>query len=110
MNNIREITISRFTASKIIKQYLEEYYSNMVNIKVKTKIENNDLTMIIKKQSKLNGKTILLTEKINQAEITNMIKNYYDNVVDTIFEPYFHNLIIRYYGRISINKKLIKSA
>ena len=109
MNTIQEKTISRFTAAKIVKKCLTEYYSDMVNIKVKSKLENNDLTMIIKKQSNLNGKVISTTEVINQGEITQIIKNYYDNVVDTMFEPYFHNLIIRYYGRINLNKKLIKA-
>ena len=109
MNTINEMTISKHTAAKIVKKCLTEYYNDMVSIKVKPKLENNDLTMIVKKQSNLNGKSISTTETINQGEITNIIKNYYDNVVDTIFEPYFHNLTIRYYGRISLNKKLIKA-
>lgn len=106
MNTIKETTISRFTASKIVKKYLEDYYNNMVNIKVKSKLENNDLTMIIKKQSKLNGKNISLTETINQGEIEKIIKNYYNNVIDIIFEPYFHNLVVRSYEKINLNDKI----
>lgn len=99
---MNEINISRFTASNIVKEYYEDYYSDMVNIKVKTKLENNDLLMIVKKQTKLNGKNISLTDTINEGQISNIIKKYMEQqgcyVDDIIFEPYFHNLNIRYHG------------
>lgn len=108
---MNEINISRFTASKIVKKYYEEYYSNMVHIEVKTKLENNDLLMIIKKKSKLNKKIISLTETINEGKISTIIKEYMENknchIENIMYEPYFHNLNIRYNGEFNLleNKK-----
>jgi Glu-tRNA(Gln) amidotransferase subunit E-like FAD-binding protein len=101
-DNMNEINISRFTASRIVKEYYEEYYFNMVNIKVKPKLENNDLIMIVKKQTKLKGKNISLTETITEGKISNIIKEHMEKkecyINNIIFEPYFHNLNIRYNG------------
>lgn len=99
---MNEINISRFTASNIVKKYYQEYYSNMVNIEVKTKLENNDLLMMIKKKSRLNKKIITLTETINEGKISSIIKEYMKKrecyIENIMFEPYFHNLNIRYHG------------
>ena len=106
---MNEINISRFTASNIVKKYYEEYYSNMVNIEVKTKLENNDLLMVIKKKSKLNNKTITLTETINEGKISSIIKEYMKkrncNIENILYEPYFHNLNIRYTGEFNLVEK-----
>lgn len=106
---MNEINISRFTASNIVKKYYEEYYSNMVNIEVKTKLENNDLLMVIKKKSKLNNKTITLTETINEGKISSIIKEYMEkrncNIENILYEPYFHNLNIRYTGEFNLVEK-----
>ena len=47
---MKEVHISRYSAAKIVKKYYEEYYDNIVNIRVKQKLENNDLIMIVRKQ------------------------------------------------------------
>lgn len=105
---MNEINISRFTASKIVKKYYEEYYSNMVNIEVKTKLENNDLLMIIKKKSKLNKKLITITDTINEGKISSIIKEYMKKrecyIENIMIEPYFHNLNIRYNGEFSLEE------
>lgn len=99
---MKEINISRYRALNIVKKYYEEYYDNMVNIKVKQKLRNNDLTMIVKKQTRLNGKSITTIEIINEGQISNVIRKYMEKnmcyVDNIIFEPYFHNLNIRYHG------------
>jgi C-terminal processing protease CtpA/Prc len=68
--------------------------------------------MIIRKQTKLNGINISLTETINEEKISSIIKKYmdkYECYVDNItFEEYFHNLNVRYHGmefKIRENKK-----
>lgn len=109
---MNEINISRYTASNIVKEYLKNYYSNIVTIKVKSKLENNDLIMVVKKQSKLRGRNITITENLNEGKISDIIKKYMEMnncFIDNImFEPYFHNLNIRYHGNkfeIFNNKK-----
>ncbi|MBP3461410.1 MAG: hypothetical protein J6K21_03265 [Bacilli bacterium] len=109
---MKEVNISRYSAAKIVKKYYEEYYDNIVNIRVKQKLENNDLIMIVRKQTKLNGKNISLIETINEGEVSNIIKKYMEKnmcyIDNIIFEPYFHNLNIRYHGeefKIYENKK-----
>ena len=106
---MNEINISRFTASKIVKEYYEEYYSNMVNIEVKTKLENNDLLMTVNKKSKLNKKIINITETNNEGKITTIIKEYMKKrecyIENIIIEPYFHNLNIRYNGEFNLEEK-----
>ena len=106
---MNEINISRFTASNIVKKYYEEYYSNMVNIEVKTKLENNDLLMVIKKKSRLNKKMITLTETINEGKISSIIKEYMKKrnckIESILYEPYFHNLNIRYTGEFNLVEK-----
>lgn len=106
---MNRINISRFTAGKIVKKYYEQYYSNMVNIKVKTKLENNDLLMIIKKESKLNGRIMTSTEIINEGKVSSIIKEYMEKrecyIENISFEPYFHNLDITYNGKFNLVEK-----
>lgn len=105
----RELNISKNTASKIVKEYYTNYYDGMVNIKTKAKIENNDLYITLKKQTSLNGKNISLTETLTEGQISNVIKEYMEEqecYVDNImFEPYFHNLNIRYHGNEFMMKR-----
>lgn len=114
---MKEINFSRYIASKIVKQYLEDYYGNMVKIKVKTKLENNDLSMIVKESSKLNGHKIRKTRILNQAEISLIIDKYLSsdnrNIYTVSTMPYFHKLNIMYTGKdIKIKRKgfIIKEA
>lgn len=98
----KEVNISRYTANKIVKDYYNDYYDNIVNIKTKIKLNNDGLSIIVKKYTKLNKKAIYLTETINEEKISFIIKEYmkkYDCYIDNIiFEPYFYNLNIRYHG------------
>ncbi len=106
---MNEINISRFKAAQIVKKYYEEYYSNMVNIDVKPKLENNDLVILVKKKSRLNKKIISLTEKINEGKIIEIIKKYMQKrdcyIENIMIEPYFHNLNIRYNGEFNLEEK-----
>lgn len=98
----KEKNISKHTANKIVKEYFNEYYNEMVNIKTKVKMEGNDLLIIVKKITKINNKNVVKTEILNEGKISNIIREYMakeDCIVDNIiFEPYFHNLNIRYHG------------
>ena len=109
---MNEISISKFTAANIVKDYYEDYYSNIVNIKVIPKLVNNDLLMVVKKNSKLNGTTISLTDIINEGQISSIIKEHMKKnnceIESIMYEPYFHNLNIRYSGEFKLkeNKKV----
>ena len=112
MNEKREISISKFTASRLVKQYYENYYNDMVSIKTKAKIENGKLVITVKKQTNLNRRNILLIEKLGQKEISTIIHDYMlekSCLIRSIsFEPHFHNLHIKYYGNdfdLANNKK-----
>lgn len=87
-------------ASKIIKKYYEDYYDNLVSIKVKPKTEFNDLYMIVKKQSNINGKKITENMVIHEWQIFAIIKQYYEKrnyeVYNINYEYYFHNIHITY--------------
>lgn len=115
---MKEINFSRYMASKIVKQYLEEYYYNLVKISVKTKLENNDLSMIVKKKSKINGKKIEEISTLNQGEISTIIEKFLNSKTRNIYSvntvPYFHNLNVIYDGQeIKIKRKkglIIKEA
>lgn len=113
---MKEVTISRYTASKIIKKYLEEYYNGFVNIKTKTKIKDNDLYVLVKKVSRLNHKKISEIEAYNERQIYNIIKEYMETkgceVENILYEPSFNNLKIRFRGRLNLNNKvkLLKKA
>ncbi len=109
---MKEIHISKFTASRLVKQYYDNYYDDIINIKAKPKIENGKLVIVIKKQTTLNKRNILLTERLNQKEISSIIHDYMLQkacIINSIsFEPNYHNLHITYYGNefdLTDNKK-----
>lgn len=106
---MNEINISMFTASNIVKKYYEESFSNIAKIEVKPKLENNDLLMVIKNKTKVNNKTIIVSETINEGKISSIIKEYMKKrncyIENIMYEPYFHNLNIRYNGEFNLVEK-----
>lgn len=112
---MKEVNFSRFTASKIVKQYLEDYYDNIVKVKVKIKLENNDLYFIVKRISKLNSKKIVNKIVLNERDISYIIKQYLKsnerNIYNVSTVPYFHNLNIMYSGKdiqLTVKKGFVK--
>lgn len=110
--NEKEINISKFTASRLIKQYYEDYYNYMVTIKVKPRIIKNKLFIYVKKSTSLKGKNILETEKLNQRDISIIIHDYMKEkgtlIKSVSYESKFRNLRINYYGNdfeLNENKK-----
>lgn len=99
---MNEINITKKKAMEIIKEYYIEDYDNMINIKVEDDSKQKDLVMKVTKQSKLRGKNIVNTDIIYEGQISEYIKKYMEKhncfVDNIIFDPYFHNLNIRYHG------------
>ena len=106
---MNEINISKFTAAKLLEKYYDYHYCDLVDVKVKPKIEQNDLYMIVKIVSTLNHKKIIERIILNEGQIKNLIAEYleinYCSVEDINYEPYFHNLSIRYYGDLNLSYK-----
>lgn len=106
MNNIN---ISKHTAAKIVKSYYLYHYYDLVDVKVKPKIVQNDLYMIVRIQSVVNHKKIVEIETINEGQIYYAISEYMKlrncDIKNIIYEPYFHNLLIDYDGDFTIENK-----
>lgn len=110
--NEREIKISKSIASRLVKQYYEDYYNDMVTIKVKPRIIKNKLFIYVRKQTNLKGNNISEISKLNQRDISIIIHDYMKDkgtlVKSVSYESKFRNLRISYYGNdfeISENKK-----
>ena len=101
---MKEMTISMYTAAKMLCDYYKCYYFNEVDVKVKPKKENNDLYMIVKIISVVNHKKIVEKYTLNQGEIANKLSDYmemnYCKAESITFEPYFHNINIKYFGEL----------
>lgn len=107
---MNEMTISRFTAAELIKEYYEYHYFDLVNVKVKPKLEGNDLCMKVKIISVLNHKRLVENITLNQGQITTLLNDYmeinYCKIHKITFEPYFHNINIKYSGEIENLKSM----
>ena len=106
---MKEASISKYTVAKLIKRYYEMHYYNLINVSVKPKLEQNDLYMIVKLQSVLNHKKIVEKNILNEGQIKNIIMEFleinYCSVKDINYEPYFHNLNIKYDGSLDLEPK-----
>lgn len=105
---MNKINISRYTAAKMVHDYMVFHYCNTVDVKIKPKLEGNDLTMIVKMKSVLNNKKIVETRILNEGQIALELKDYFKikgcRIENIVFEPYFHNISIDYEGELVTKK------
>ena len=105
---MNRINISRHTAAKMIHEYMIYHYCGTVNVRIKSKLEENDLTMIVKLKSVFNNKRITEIKVLNEGQIADELKDYFEmkgcTVDNIVFEPYFHNISIDYDGELNIKK------
>lgn len=106
---MQEKNISKYTAAKLIEKYYQYHFCDLISVKAKPKIENNDLYILVKIQSVLNHRKIVEKIILNEGQIKNILMDYleinYCSVDDISYEPYFHNLNIRYNGSLNLEPK-----
>lgn len=106
---MQESIISKFTTAKLLEKYYRYHYCDLVNVKVKPKVEQNDLYMIVRLQSTLNHKKVVEKEILNEGQIKKLLTDYleinYCTVESIDYEPYFHNLNIKYDGDFNLETK-----
>lgn len=109
---MNRISISRYTAAKMVHEYMEYHYCGTIDVKIKPKLEENDLTMIVKMKSVINNKKITEIRVLNEGQIADELTDYFElkgcSVNNIMFEPYFHNISIEYEGELNLNKKPFK--
>ena len=113
---MQEIRISKVTASKIIKDYFNFHFYNKVGVKIKSKIKDNHIYMIVNLQILVDNKRTNENRILTETQIAEIIEEYLTisscDVQDVKYEPELHTFNIKYdgdyvekYKKIYIKKK-----